>query len=85
MCHADVSICRWLSIEKWKCKVQTRSFSVIGPTTWNGLPVDLRHLPNGACSQLHHILKTVLFRLAWIGSASAWVGILKGRYINLMD
>src|SRR6218665_1579115 len=46
--------------------MQTRSFSVVGPTTWNGLPVhvDLRHLPNGACSQFHHLLKTVLFRLA---------------------
>src|SRR6218665_2140304 len=31
--------------------MQTRSFSVVGPKTWNGLPVDLRHLPNGACSQ----------------------------------
>ena len=30
--------------------MQTRSFSVVGPKTWNGLPVDLRHLPNGACS-----------------------------------
>ena len=24
----------------------------------------------GACSQFHHLLKTVLFRLAWVGSAS---------------
>ena len=24
--------------------MQTRSFSVVGPKTWNGLPVDLRHL-----------------------------------------
>src|SRR6218665_3346546 len=24
--------------------MQTRSFSVVGPTTWNGLPIDLRHL-----------------------------------------
>ena len=44
--------------------MQTRSFSVVGPKTWNGLPVDLRHLPNGVCSQFHHLLKTVLFRLA---------------------
>src|SRR6218665_1940845 len=50
--------------------MQKRSFSVVGPTTWNGLPIDLRHLPNGACSQFHHRLKTVLFRLAWIESAS---------------
>src|SRR6218665_2225762 len=41
----------------------THSFSVVGPTTWNGLPVDRRHLPNGACSQFHHLLKTFLFPL----------------------
>src|SRR6218665_1254353 len=44
--------------------MQTCSFSVVGPTTWNGLPIDLRHLPNGTCSQFHRHLKTVLFRLA---------------------
>src|SRR6218665_2302314 len=46
--------------------MQIGSFSVVGPKTWNGLPVDLRHLPNGACSQFHNLLKTVLFRLAWV-------------------
>src|SRR6218665_2230958 len=50
--------------------MQTRSFSVVGPKTWNGLPVDLRNLPNGACSQFHHLLKTFLFRFASVGSAS---------------
>jgi len=30
--------------------MQSSSFSVIGPTTWNGLPSDLRHLPNCACA-----------------------------------
>src|SRR6218665_4017402 len=40
--------------------MQTRSFAVVGPKTWNGLQVDLRHLPNGACAQFHHFLKTVL-------------------------
>src|SRR6218665_1856448 len=51
--------------------MQTRSFSVVGPTTWNGLRVDLRHkLPSDACSQFHNLLETVLFRLAWDGSAS---------------
>jgi len=52
--------------------MQTGSFSVVGPTTWNELPIALRHLPIGACSQFHHLLKTVLFRLAWVGSASEW-------------
>src|SRR6218665_377098 len=50
--------------------MQTPSISVVGPKTWNGLPVDLRHLPNVACSQFHHLLNTVLFRLTWVGSAS---------------
>src|SRR6218665_1811415 len=45
-------------------KMQTSSFSVVGPTTWNGLPIDLKHLPNGAFSQFHHLLNYVLFRLA---------------------
>jgi len=36
------------------------SYSVVGPTTWNGLPIDLRHLQNGACSQFHHLLAVVL-------------------------
>src|SRR6218665_261834 len=35
-----------------------------------GLPSNLRHLPNGACAELHQILKTILFRLASFGSAS---------------
>src|SRR6218665_556133 len=61
--------------------MQTRSFSVVGPKTRNGLPVDLRHLPNGACSQFQHLLKTVLFSLG-LGRERLRVGILKGRYIN---
>ena len=48
--------------------MQSRSFSVVGPTTWNGLTLDLRHLPN--CSQFHQLLKTAFFRMAWVGSAS---------------
>ena len=50
--------------------LETHSFSVVGPTTWNELPIDLKHLPNGAYSQFHHLLKTLLFCLAWVGSAS---------------
>src|SRR6218665_1359 len=49
--------------------MQTRSFSVVGPKTRNGLPVDLSNLPNVACYQFHHLPKTVVFRLTWIGSA----------------
>src|SRR6218665_87644 len=60
----------WWSHSPALRQLQTSSFSVVGPTTWNELPIDLRHLPNGACSQFHHPLKTVLFRLAWVGSVS---------------
>src|SRR6218665_189855 len=30
-------------------------------TTWNGLPLDLKHFPNGACSQFHQLLRTLFF------------------------
>src|SRR6218665_4031407 len=39
-------------------EMQCRSFPVVGQTTWNGLPLNLKHLPNGACSQFHQLLKT---------------------------
>src|SRR6218665_3395664 len=60
----------WWSYSPASVTMQSGSFSVVGPTTWNALSLDLRHLPNGACSQFHHLLKTVLFRLAWVGSVS---------------
>ena len=36
----------------------SRSFSVVGPTTGNEFPLDLKRLPNGASSQFHQLLKT---------------------------
>ena len=42
-------------------------FSVVGPTTWNGLPIDIYKEP----------LKLCLFSIPPL-----WVGILTGRYIN---
>jgi len=50
--------------------MKTSSFSGVGPATWSGLPIDLRHLPNGEFSHFHHLLKTVHIRLACFGSAS---------------
>ena len=47
-------------------------FLFFGPTTWNGLPIDLRHLPNDACSQFRHLLETGIFCFAWVGSASEY-------------
>src|SRR6218665_453263 len=49
--------------------IQSRSSSVVGPITWNGLPLDLKPLPNGACSQFRQLLKTVLSRLAYRSGA----------------
>src|SRR6218665_1927402 len=43
-----------LTVTWWS---HSRSFSVVGQKTWKGLPVDLRHLQNGSCSQFHHLLK----------------------------
>ena len=50
--------------------MQSRSFSVVGPSTWNGLPLAIRQLPYNASPQFHQLLKTTFFRLAWVGSAS---------------
>jgi len=38
---------------------------MVGPTTWNGLAIDLRYLPNGACSQFHPLSR--LFFSTWPG------------------
>ena len=44
--------------------VQRYSFSLYGPTTWIGLPSDLRQLSTGVFSQFHQLFKTVLYCLA---------------------
>ena len=49
---------------------QNRAFSVLGPSTWNGLPLELRLLPRSIPSVFLSSLKTVLFRRAGVGSAS---------------
>ena|SRR6218665_184633 len=56
--------------------MQTRSFSVVGPTTWNGLPIDRKHLQNG---RLTPVLNSTTFsRLlfsAWPGSGAPLITI----------
>ena len=49
---------------------QNRAFSVVGPLTWNGLPLELRLLPRTYSSVFFSRLKTVLFSRAGVGSAS---------------
>src|SRR6218665_176229 len=55
--------------------MQTGSFSVVGPATWNGLPVDLRYL------QMVPVLNSTtfsrLFFSAWPGS-----GLPLSRYLE---
>ena|SRR6218665_1822824 len=58
---------------------QTRAFSVVGPSVWNGLPLVLRVLPRVHSDTFFSSLKSVLFsRLARIGS----IVTMKRRYKN---
>jgi hypothetical protein len=50
--------------------MQLRSFSVVGPTLWNGLPTSLRSLAYDSSRSFYKCLKTYLFDQAWTGSAS---------------
>src|SRR6218665_3881151 len=44
---------------------QRRAFSVIGPSTWNELPLTLRLLPQNNMSSFCKLLKTFLFDRSW--------------------
>src|SRR6218665_2124364 len=45
---------------------QRRAFSVIGPSTWNDLPLTLRLLPQNNMSSFCKLLKTFLFDRRYI-------------------
>src|SRR6218665_3268073 len=47
-----------------------RAFSVIGPSTWNELPLTLRLLPQNNVSSFCKLLKTCLFDRSWTYNAS---------------
>ena len=49
---------------------QRRDFSIVGPSTWNTLPSDLRSLPRDMSGSFYKLLKTFLFDRVWVGSAS---------------
>src|SRR6218665_900548 len=49
---------------------QRGAFSVIGPSTWNELPLTLRLLPQNNISSFCKLLKTFLFDRSWTESAS---------------
>ena len=50
--------------------VQQRAFSVVGPSAWNDIPVELRSLLMARPSQFHISLKSFFFGHDWAGSAS---------------
>ena len=49
---------------------QNRAFSVVGPSTWNGLPLALRLFPRIPSQAFYTQLKTALFGRTGVGSAS---------------
>src|SRR6218665_1448613 len=49
---------------------QRRAFSIVGPSTWNGLPLEIRILPKNNESAFWRLLKTDLYRRGWAGGAS---------------
>src|SRR6218665_2181795 len=53
-----------------KSTKQTRAFSVVGPSTWNGLPPELRIFNRTTSPAFFSHLKTALFDRAGVGSAS---------------
>src|SRR6218665_1809304 len=50
--------------------MQQRAFSVVGPSAWNDLPVELRSLLMTSPSKFYIYLKSFFFGRDWAGSAS---------------
>jgi len=50
--------------------MQRRAFSVVGPSTWNDLPFELRSLLMAHPSKFYISLKSFFFVRGWAGSAS---------------
>ena len=49
--------------------MQRRAFSVVGPSTWNDLPLELRLLPLTNPTGFYKSLKSFFFSRGWAGSA----------------
>ena len=49
---------------------QHRAFSIVGPSTWNGLPLEIRILPKNNEIAFCRLLKTDLYRSGWAGGAT---------------
>ena len=50
--------------------MQKRAFSIVGPNLWNALAPEIKSLPYDQYASFYRLLKTYLFDLAWMGSAS---------------
>src|SRR6218665_3055750 len=61
---------------------QRRAFSIVGPSTWNGLPLVIRLLPKNNESAFCRLLKTDLYRRARLGWRRLRVDFLNGRLIK---
>src|SRR6218665_1379349 len=62
--------------------MQRRAFSVVGPSEWNDLPVELHSLLMACPSKFYISLKSFLFDREWARSASEYYSVLKRRYIS---
>ena len=49
---------------------QRRAFSVVGPSTWNELPLEILIMPKINESAFCRLLKTGLYRCGWDGGTS---------------
>src|SRR6218665_2280784 len=66
-------LCYWPAIGAscfYTATRQRRAFSIVGPSTWNGLPLEIRFLPKNNESVLCRLLKTDLYRGGGAGGAS---------------
>lgn len=83
ICGASFSKGDWMVPVNRSATMQSRSFSVVSPSTWNWLPVldILRLLPNVTWSQLHQ-LPLRLPSSACPVLECLWIGALKGYYIS---
>ena len=46
---------------------QRFALSIVGPSTWNELPLEIRLLPKNNDSAMCRLLKTALYRRGWAG------------------
>jgi len=49
---------------------QRRAFSIVGSSTWDELPFEIRLLPKNNKSAFCRLLNTDLYRRGWAGGAS---------------